>query len=59
MNFFGIHFCQDEAYAILTGLAFAAPITAWIRTKIWAFRYWRADRKARQSAKYSGFSETR
>jgi len=53
MNIFGIHFCQDEAYAILTGLAFAGPAILWVRRKVWAVRHWLADRRANQATNCS------
>ncbi len=34
MNFFGIHFCQDELFAIMGLLGASTPFVGWIRAKL-------------------------
>jgi hypothetical protein len=53
MNFFGVHICQDEVFAFMAGLAFVGPAVLWCKTKVWAFRHWRAARRARRASTLS------
>jgi hypothetical protein len=41
VNFFGIHFCADEAYAILMMLPFVGYVINWLKSRreIWRNRH--------------------
>jgi hypothetical protein len=41
MNFFGIHFCQDELYALMMCVPFFGFAVNWVRTRrqVWRARH--------------------